>query len=145
MLELPYPWGMYARLQNSLRRNNILGDRSWGSEAGLDYILDLASVAPPSEEAVKKVIATSRRRERHRSSRRGPLLGDYPTANPDCALAARSELRAIRRKVGDDNWAVLMAVGLGSSYKEMSVAMSETPGNLRVRVLRLRASLAEAA
>jgi hypothetical protein len=145
MPEFPHPWGMYARLQSNLRRNNQLGDRSWGAEAGMDHILDSTSGAPPSEEDVKKVISTSRRRERDRSSRRAQLVDDSATAHPDCALIARSELAAIRRRFGARDWDLLAAVGIGSSYKDISAVTSESQGAVRVRVTRLRASLAEAA
>jgi hypothetical protein len=136
---------MYARLQTNLRRNYLVGDRSWGTEAGMAHILESASGAPPTEEEVNQVIATSRRRERHRGSRREPLLEDIPTAHPEGALTARRELAAIRRKVGDRNWELLTAVGIGSNYKEISIAASMPPGAVRVKVLRLRASLGVAA
>ena len=111
MADLPHPWGMYARLQNNLRREHRVSDRSWGTEAGMDHILGLASDVPPTEDEIKQVIASSRRRERHRGSRREPLLEDIATAHPEVALSARNELAAIPRKVGDCNWDLLMAVG----------------------------------
>ena len=145
MADLPHPWGIYARLQNNLSRNHQVGDRSWGTEAGMDYVLESASGAPPTEVEINQIIATSRRRERHRGSRREPLLEDIASVNPDSALTARSELAAIRRQVGDRNWELLTAVGIGSGYKEISIAVSVPPGAVRVKVLRLRASLAAAA
>lgn len=145
MADLPHPWGMYARLQTNLRRDYLVGDRSWGTEAGMAHILKSDSDAPPTEDEVNQVIATSRRRERHRGSRREPLLEDIATAHPESALTARRELAAIRRKVGDRNWELLTAVGIGSKYKEISVALSMPPGAVRVKVLRLRASLGVAA
>ena len=145
MADLPHPWGMYARLQNDLRRNHQIGDRSWGTESGMEYILKSAFVAAPTEHEVDQVIANSRRRERHRGSRREPLPEDIATAHPDSALTARHELAAIRRKVGDRDWTLLAAVGTGSNYKEISIAMAIPPGAIRVKVLRLRASLAAAA
>jgi hypothetical protein len=145
MAGLPHPWAIYARLQTNLRSDHRVGDRSWGAEAGMNHILESASGAPPTEDEIKQVIATSRRRERHRGSRREPLLEDIATAHPDDALTARSELAAIRRQVGDRNWELLTAVGIGSDYKEISIAGSVPPGAVRVRVLRLRTSLAAAA
>lgn len=145
MADLPHPWGMYAHLQNTLRREHRVGDRSWGTEAGMDHILDSAFGLPPAEDEVNQVIATSRRRERHRGSRREPLLEDIATAHPEGALIARSELAEIRRKVGDRNWGLLTAVATGYDYKEISVALSMQPGAVRVKVLRLRAGLAAAA
>jgi hypothetical protein len=112
MADLPHPWGMYARLQNNLQREYRVGDRSWGTEAGMDHIL--ASGVPPTEDEVNQVIATGRRRERHRGSRRESLPEDIATAHPEHALSARSELAAIRRKVGDRNWDLLTALAVGS-------------------------------
>ena len=144
MADLPHPWGMYAHLQNNLRREHRVGDRSWGTEAGMDHILKLASGIPPTEGEVDQVIATSRRRERHRGSRREPLLEDIATAHPEGLLSARSELAAIRRKVGDRNWELLKAVATGCDYKEISRATSMQTGAIRVKVLRLRAELTAA-
>jgi hypothetical protein len=144
MADLPHPWAMYARLQTNLRRDTRVGDRSWGTEVGMDHILVSASGAPLTEDEVNQVIATGRRRERHRGSRRAPLLDDIATAHPEGALTARSELAAIRRRIGDRNWELLTAVGIGSDYKEISTAVSVPPGAVRVKVLRLRASLAAA-
>jgi hypothetical protein len=144
MADFPHPWAIYARLQDNLRREYQVGDRSWGTEAGMDHILEAAIGAPPAEDDVNKVIATGRRRERHRGARRDPLLEDIATANPEGALFARSELAAIRRKVEDRNWELLMGVGMGSDYREISIAVSVPAGAVRVRVLRLRASLAAA-
>ncbi len=145
MADLPHPWGMYARLQNNLRREHRVGDRSWGTEAGMDHFLDSASGVPPTEDEVNQVIATSRRRERHRGSRRDPLLEDIATVHPEGALSARRELAAIRRKVGDRNWDLLTSIAIGSDYKELSIAMSMPQGAIRIKVLRLRASLSAAA
>jgi len=145
MADLPHPWGIYARLQNDLRREHRVGDRSWGTEAGMDYILASASGVPPTEDEVNQVIAAGRRRERHRAGRREPLLEDIATAHPESALIARSELAAIRRKVGDRNWELLTSLAMGSGYKEASKATFMSPGAIRVKVLRLRAALAAAA
>jgi hypothetical protein len=140
MADLPHPWGIYARLQNNLSNNYQVGDRSWGTEVAMNFVLESASSAP-SEHDVNMVIATSRRRERHRIARRDPLSEDFPTVHPEGALAARSELAAIRRKVGDGSWDLLAAVGVGSSYKEISTSMAVPQGLARVRVVRLRAQL----
>lgn len=146
MADLPHPWAIYARLQNNLRRECQVGDRSWGIESGMNHILASVSGAPPAEEDVSKVIATSRRRERHRGARRDPLLDDIvATAHPDGALTARRELGDIRRQVGDSNWDLLAAVGMGSSYKDISSSTSLAPGLIRVKVARLRAALVLAA
>jgi hypothetical protein len=144
MADLPHPWGIYARLQSNLRNNHQVGDRSWGTEAAMNFVLESASDAP-SDHDVRLVVATGRRRERHRIARREPLSEDFATAHPDDALEARSELAVIRRRIGKANWDLLSAVGAGSSYKEISAAMAIPQGVARVRVVRLRVQLAEAA
>ncbi|HEV7879262.1 hypothetical protein [Bradyrhizobium sp.] len=144
MADLPHPWAIYARLQNSLSNNNQVGDRSWGTEAAMNFVLTSASDAL-SEHDVEKIVATGRRRERHRIARREPLIEDFPTVHPEAALMARSELAAIRRKVGVGNWDLLAAVGAGSSYNEISAAMAVPQGLARVKIMRLRTQLAQAA
>jgi hypothetical protein len=74
---------MYARLQTNLHRHYRVGDRSWGTEAGMDRILESACNAPPAEDEVNQIIATTRRRERHRASRRERLLDDIATVHPE--------------------------------------------------------------
>lgn len=146
MADLPHPWGIYARLQDNLRREHRVGDRSWGTEAGMDHILDAAAGLPPAEDDVNLAIATGRRRERHRGSRRDyPLLEDFATPHPQDALNARRELAEIRCSVGNDNFELLTAVAIGWGYKEISVAMLIPLGLARVRVSRLRAALVAAA
>lgn len=145
MVALPHPWGMYARLQADLRHDHWVADRSWGTETGMAHILESAPAAPPTEEEVERVIANSRRRERHRSSRREPLPEEIAIADTESALTARSELSAIQRKIGDRNWQLLAAVGIGSNYKEISIAESMPPGAVRAKVSRLRALLTAAA
>ncbi|MGY3134598.1 hypothetical protein ACVWZM_005280 [Bradyrhizobium sp. USDA 4501] len=144
MADLPHPWGVYARLQSNLSNNHQVGDRSWGTEAAMNFVLESASDAP-SDQDVRLVVATSRRRERHRIARREPLSEHFATAHPDKALEARSELADIRGRIGKTNWDLLSAVAAGSSYKEISAAMALREGVARVRVIRLRAQLAEAA
>ena len=145
MADLPHPWGIYARLQKNLRCEYRVGDRSWGTEAGMDHILESAFSLPPTEDEVNQVIAASRRRDRHRNSSRESFLEDISTAHPEGALSARSELAAIRRKVGDHNWDILAALAMGSSYQEVTTTTSLSVVATRVKVLRLRALLAAAA
>ena len=94
-MELPHPWAAYERLQNTLTRESRLGDRSWGIEAGMDYILNAAVAASPSQSEIDQAIATARRRERHRGSRQVDMPEDIASSHPEAALHARHELLVI--------------------------------------------------
>ena len=113
----------------------------------LDFMRSAASAFEAIASAivdVKKVIATSRRRERHRYGRRIPLLDELANPhNPEAALCARSELTAIRRKVGDLDYDVLTAIAAGYSYRDVSRVASMRPGAIRQKILRIRVRLTE--
>lgn len=145
MAELPHHWAMYARLQENLLRNHRVDARSWAIESGMDHILETVSDATPTQIELDRVIATSARRERHRCSRREPMLDDIASTHPEDALMARSDLMAVRRRVGEHNWELLTAVGMGTAYDEIAAAASRPASTVRVKVQRLRASLAAAA
>jgi hypothetical protein len=146
MAELPHPWGTYAHFQDNLRRNYRIGDRSWGTEAGMDLILTCASSGiPPVSADISRAIATCRRRERFRASRQDPLPENLATPHPDSVLLARNELEAIRRRIGEPNWNMLTAVATGRSYKEISASLSTSEGAVRVKVVRLRRAIVDAA
>lgn len=142
MANLPHPWDAYARLQNSLGREHRLSDRSWGIEAGMAYILGGASTSLPTQPEIYQVVATSRRRERHHSSRRASMPEHFTTPHPDSYLQARNELAVIRGRLSDRNWKLLTTAGSGVNYKEIARRLSTSQGNLRVQVLRLRRELA---
>lgn len=140
MADLPHPWDMYTRLQNNLRRDHRVSDRSWGTEAGMDCILN-APAGPPTTAEVNQGIAASRRRERYRGCRRAPMPEDLATPHPEGALHARHVLAAIQRRLSDRNWLLMTAVATGSDYSEVARTMSMSQGAFRVRVLRLRREL----
>ncbi len=138
MADLPYPWNMYARLQNSLRHQNRVGDRSWGTEAGMAYILSTPVGFPPTEQEVDKVVANDRRRERHLGSRRTPVPEGMATPHPEDELHARHALAAIQSNVSGDSWQLLTDIAIGKDYKEIARTTSVRSGALRIKVLRLR-------
>jgi hypothetical protein len=136
MAELPLPWSAYLRLQSQLDHNICIDDRNWGLEAGLNRIL-AAPVSTVSDDDVTRAVSSEARRERNRAVlRRKYLVQCEETRDPRKMLEARSNLRAIRSLVSSSDWAVLLALGEGSEYRELGAS-----GPLRVRVLRLRRDL----
>ncbi|MEA2755607.1 MAG: hypothetical protein QOJ54_1896 [Aliidongia sp.] len=142
MADLPHPWDLYARLQSSLWHERRVDDRSWGNEAGMTHILNSPAGCPPTQHEVKRVVATTRRRERYRDSRRTPMPEDVATPHPECGLHARHELATIQSNLDDRDWKLLTAAAIGFDYKEISRTRSTPQGALRVRVSRLRRELA---
>jgi hypothetical protein len=143
MMNLPYPWDLYASLQAKLARRQQVDDRSWGLEAGLDHLLAEPN-RPPSEEKLDRTVRSENRRERYRAQlRRVHLALEDCEADLEGEVAARQALRAAQVQVADEDWALLYAVGEGRDYGELAAARGVSAGHLRVRVLRLRRGLAE--
>ena len=137
MLEVPHPWGAYARLQGELAHRTSVDSRSWGLEAGLDHTLT-QSVHDAGD--IERAVQSASRKERNRSR----LLRIYPPAfsglGADVAASvdARRRLRRIRATVTPEEWVLLRAVGEGFEYRDMADRLKVNPGALRARVLRLR-------
>jgi hypothetical protein len=139
MSNLSSLWSAYSRLQTELAHREV-NSQSWGLEAGLNSLLKFAlDSQPPTTEDIDRTVASGRRRERHRTHLQ-LLYHPSPneTVHPDTALHCRHELLRIKAQLGIRAWTILRAVGEGWSYKELATAAGMTPGNLRVRILRLR-------
>jgi hypothetical protein len=141
MADFPPPWDMYASLQSSLRRQHRVGDRSWGTEAGMAHILNVPAGSQPTQHEVDQVVANGRRRERYLDSRRASMPEDVAAPHPEGALHARHALGAIQRNVSDCDWQLLTAAAMGTDYGEIARTTPARPGALRVKVLRLRREL----
>lgn len=141
MVDLPHPWDLYASLQNSLRHQHRVGDRSWGTEAGMAHILNTPVRFPPTQREVGQVVANDRRRERYLDCRRAPMPEDVATPHPEGALDARHALAAIQRNVSDNSWKLLTDVAIGTDYEEIARKTPARSGALRIKVLRLRREL----
>ncbi len=141
MVDLPHPWDMYASLQNSLRHQHQVGNRSWGVEAGMAHVLNATEDFSPTQQQVDQVVANNRRRERYLESRRAPMPEDTATLHPEGALDARHALVAIQRNVGSNSWQLLADVAIGTDYREIGRTTLVRPGALRIKVLRLRREL----
>lgn len=147
-MNLPYPWDLYFALQTKLQRSNKVDDASWGCEAALNRILssDPACDSPIGTEDIDRWARSERRRERHRADLRMTYLETEYDAARERALQARQGLRAARRLVTDQEWALLYAVGEGWSYAQIAAktGTGRSSGALRVRILRLRRRLSVA-
>ena len=111
----------------------------------MDFVLENASITSPAAADVDRAIASRRRRERFRDSRRDPLPEELSTPHPEHSLMARNTLAVVRRQVGEANWNVLMAIGSGHSFKTIADSLDATEGAVRVKVMRLRRAISEAA
>lgn len=140
MPELRDRWGAYARLQQTLERRRRVDDRTWGLEAGLNRLL---SAEPPAEEDVDRAILSESRKERYRTELRRTYPSDDPSKGTlQHTLDTRQRFRRIQARVTAMEWAILRAVAEGYTYKEIASFAKVSPGALRVRVLRLRRTLA---
>jgi hypothetical protein len=138
------PWDQYARLQAELRDNPTVGDRAWGTEAGLNRILAGEFADSPTIDAdIKRAVASEQRRDRHRAAlRRRYLLPLDDSPHPEIQLFARAGLRSARARTTDMDWRLLFGVGEGHEYAELAVARQTTNGALRAQVFRLRRKIA---
>ena len=143
MAEIPHPWRAYARLQQQARQSRRADARSWAFEAGLDYLLEDSGRADKGDEGVARAVSTARRREAHRDGtlRRVAVEWNNPP-HPEAALHARLTLETIRSRLTGPDWDILCEVGSGRSYDEIAAVRGGTPGGSRVRVLRLRRTIA---
>ena len=138
-------WGAYTRLQAELSHDGRICDHTWGLETALNRILAFPQ-AKHTNEDVDRMAASARRRERHRTRLRLAHAARADTSpSSETIVAARQELRAVRAKVVARDWALLCEVAGGRRYDEVAEIVGETPGSLRVRVLRLRRQLSKAA
>lgn len=138
-----HPWNDYRRFQAELAACDRVDDRSWGLEAALGKLLDSFGGALTEEELDRTVESTGRK-ERHRARLRRifPAAGTSgQPAAPDARLDARDQLRVAHAQTGTEDWALLRAIGEGTTYGEMASSRGITAGRLRVRVLRLRRGL----
>ncbi len=147
MSEIPETWRAYARLQQELAQSHQpedrtwrVNDRSWGLEAALNRFLGEPSPLP---EDVDRAVRSAERRERHQQQLlRHHLAAEEAGANADGALDARHRLRLIKGQVTPEEWALLRAVAVGYACSEIAAAAAIAAGTLRVRVSRLRRTLA---
>lgn len=137
MTNVPPDWDAYLRLQKQLDRKSTLNQHAWGLEAGLHLVLGGVS----TEDDLGRGVRSACRRERHRARLRLVHLEKSELACAPVAvslLQARRSLARLRRQVGVTNFMLICRVAEGHDYRTLSVALGDSPGALRARVLRLR-------
>jgi hypothetical protein len=135
---LPPPWDAYLRLQASLDDSTGVNNRSWGLEAVLDAILARAAVVAK----LPTTIATAERRERHRARlRRTYPSALWPVVDQPGAIEARVELAQIRTHLPALDWQLISSFAMGIDYQTIGRIAGMTPGNLRIRTMRVRQTL----
>ena len=143
-MTLPDPWEAYLCLQSELDETNQVSNRSWGLEAGLDAILAVTPSAPPAN--LPTAMATTERRERHRARlRRTYQSALRPLVDQPTVVEARVDLEKVRRLLHATDWKLISSVAMGMDYQEIGRDIGATPSSLRIRVMRIRTSLALAA
>ncbi len=146
--ELPGPWDAYLRLQDQLAETNVINHRSWALEAGLDAIIEAASAKEGSPERnIATAIGTAERRERHRA--RVLRIKASECQSPSVKLAAATDaaeapvvLHQLRAGVSQQEWLLIVARAEGVGYDAIAKAACMTSGALRVKVSRVRQTLA---
>jgi hypothetical protein len=147
MSDVPDSWGQYYRLQTKLLHKTHVDDYAWGLEAGLSHLLT-ANGSPALEDAAERAVASRARRERNRLHLLRAHADDRDGSHRDVSEAsvdAKRHLRAIRARVGRENWRLLQAVADGYEYSELALLFGAAPGALRARVLRVRRRVADLA
>lgn len=145
MKDLPHPWNHYLRDQNELaasrggsRRGQLLEDR---------LTLRLETFGQfPTEAELTRAAKSEGRKERARAQLRRAHLAHLASVKTNIrsiegAYEAREQLRVMRTRVSEGQWALLHAVAEGDEYSTLARAGGASEGSLRVRVLRLRQAL----
>lgn len=138
-------WCTYARLQKQLAQSGSADDRAWGWEAGLNRILDATDPATTTEDAERTARSGSRKARHHAVLRRCHPVDEADPVPLESVVDARRHLRLIERHVAAKDKSLLYALAEGLEYDEIADGNHLRPGTLRVRVCRLRLSLAELA
>ena len=139
-------WDEYAHLQSRSSRISRIDSYAWGVEAAMDRLLDSSypSAADSSPVSIANTLAAAARRERHRARLRFAHQAEiYPShCNLISTLEARHAITVIRSSVSPRDWLLLLALASGYSGRQLSEALALSPGQLRVKVFRLRQRIA---
>ena len=140
MVDLPFPWCVYAEHQSKAAACGRITDRSWGIENGLTNFLNaVESGSIPNQEefqrGVNRAVDTGSWVERNHARLRRMYLRPQ-NHHSEQRVLARVRLAEIRDSVSPNEWGLLMAVAAGVAYHEMT---GTTAGGARTRVARLRA------
>jgi hypothetical protein len=141
MLDIPHPWGEYARLQARMSRNSTIDSYSWGTEEEMNLFLDDPSGFTAADAGrVQRFRDVTARRERFRAKLRKvheAELAPVPV-DPIPHLEARDKLATLESWVTPGQWALAMAVAQGFDYAEISLKQAISVGAARAQLCRLR-------
>ena len=137
MIELPHPWGVYARLQARSSRNFRIDSFSWGMEEEMNlFISDPVGCKSQGD----RLRATVARRERHRASLRTTHEAELALQphNPVSNLEAREALGKLASALTPSQLALAMAVASGHDYAEIRLKQGLSIMAARAQMYRLR-------
>jgi len=144
-MDLPSPWGEYARLQARSSRNSKVDSFSWGVEEEMNLFLENPSDYTPADaRRADRVRASVARRERFRAKLRKAHEGEVAAQphNPISQLEARESLALIEAATTAAQWALIVAVAKGYEYSELSRKRAISIGASRAQMCRLRQQFA---
>ena len=160
MAHFPESWAAYGRLQQKLSTKTDI-DHGAAIEKALNIILEPDySVQATTEADFLRAAATAARQERHRAALRRKYRGELPTGEPtveadyeddvQCAgpmsyswsldetVHARRELNRLSLQMPAVDFALLVAVTEGVSYRDLARQHGSSAEVLRTRVARRR-------
>jgi hypothetical protein len=144
-MNLPSPWGEYARLQARSSRNSKIDSFSWGVEEEMNLFLqDTSEYTSADAQRAERLRASVARRERFRAKLRkehGTELAPCPD-NPIAQLEARESLALIGAAVTASQWRLILAVAKGYEYAEITLRLAMGVGAARAQICRLRRQFA---
>lgn len=144
-MDLPHPWGEYARLQARSSRNFKIDSFSWGVEEEMNLFLDAPSTYTPVDaRRANRLRATVARRERFRASLRKAHEAELAPEphDPTRQYEARESLELLEAAVTVPQWALIMSVAKGYEYTEIALKQSISIGAARAQMCRLRQQFA---
>jgi hypothetical protein len=145
--DLPYPWSIYRDLQTTSSACTR-SDYAWAIESGLNHVLSALTTneLPENQEGFRQSVSTAIATGAWNERNHARLLLKYgsprdePEKITERRLCARAELAQLQSRLGDADWQLLIALGLGFSYDDLA-SVSAKQGALRTRVSRLRMTL----
>jgi hypothetical protein len=144
-MNLPHPWGEYARLQARSSRNSKIDSFSWGVEEEMNVFLqDPSDYTPADERRASRLRASVARRERFRARLRKVHEAELAPCppNPIGQFEARESLALIGAAVTTAQWALILGVARGYEYTEISLSLAMSVGAARAQMCRLRQQFA---
>lgn len=145
-MDLPAPWGEYARIQARSSQNSRIDSFSWGVEEEMNLFLENPTdYSAADARRAERLRASVARRERFRAKLRKVHEGELAVQphDPISQLEARESLAQIETAVTAAQWALIVAVVKGYEYTELSRKRAMSAGAARAQMCRLRQQFAQ--